>query len=150
MAPIDDAIAEARSQEFPNLTQIAKTHGVNRTTLSRRFRGVTQSKQQGNEYRRFLTIAQEDELIKYINKLSGSGIPPTPRMVQNFAEEMAKKECSKNWVARFTKRHRKELKSIYLTGMDLNRKKAESYANIERYFKLVCGSINCKNGAKNS
>ena len=43
MAPIDEAIAELELlmlEERPTLIFIAKKYGINRSTLSRRFRGV--------------------------------------------------------------------------------------------------------------
>ncbi|KAF2806119.1 uncharacterized protein BDZ99DRAFT_539619 [Mytilinidion resinicola] len=44
MDPLEEAIEEAILTEGKNLTAIAKKHGVDRSTLSRRYHGVTGSK----------------------------------------------------------------------------------------------------------
>jgi AraC-like DNA-binding protein len=49
----------------PNYDAIARRAGLVRTTLSRRFRGVTTSRTEANsEHRQCLTITQEEALIK--------------------------------------------------------------------------------------
>ena len=55
---------------LPNFESMALRAGLTRSTLSRRFRGVTTSRAEANsEYQQCLTIAQEEALIKQINKL---------------------------------------------------------------------------------
>ena len=58
-------------------------------------------------------------------------------MLRNFAAEIGGRLPRKDWPRRFIKRHKDKLKSVYLEGLDLNRKKAKSYSNIKQYFKLV-------------
>ena len=41
-----------------------------------------------SDTRRRLTDVQEETLIKYINKLSDRGLPPTPQIVKTLAEEI--------------------------------------------------------------
>ncbi|KAF2842630.1 hypothetical protein M501DRAFT_1021170 [Patellaria atrata CBS 101060] len=65
MAPIDEALAALRISDDPNITRIAKEYGVNRTTLSRRYRNKTQL------------------LVNYINNVSIRGLAPTPAMHWN-------------------------------------------------------------------
>ena len=40
MSPIEAALADLESQESPNYTATVKKHGIDRSTLSRRYRGV--------------------------------------------------------------------------------------------------------------
>jgi transposase-like protein len=44
MDQIEAALRELTLQDTPNITAVAKKHGCNRATLSRRFRKVTVSK----------------------------------------------------------------------------------------------------------
>ena len=137
MDSIEAALAALDLQESPNYSATARQFNVDRTTLSRRHRGITTSKAAGNEVRRFLSDNQELELIKYVNHLCDRGIPPTPQMLRNFAAEIGGRLPGKDWPGRFVNRHKDKLKSVYLEGLDLNRKKAESYGNIKQYFELV-------------
>ncbi|PMD22505.1 hypothetical protein NA56DRAFT_570416, partial [Hyaloscypha hepaticicola] len=52
-----------------------------------------------------------------INRLINRGIPPTSKMVKNFAKEMIGRKVGKNWVFDFCKRHSSELKSLYLCNI---------------------------------
>ena len=45
MGAIEDAIDDLNSQAKPNITATAKKYGCNRSTLSKRYRGVTGSKE---------------------------------------------------------------------------------------------------------
>jgi hypothetical protein len=138
MAPIDDAVDDLNSQKTPRIAQTAKKYGVNRSTLSRRFHGITKPKAEAIEQQSLLTQQQQSTLVKYINTLSDDGIPPTNAMVRNFAEEIAKRRPGKNWVYRFVNAHSHQLKSGYLSAFDLSRKKADNIYDYELYFKLVC------------
>ena len=86
-----------------------------------------------------LTKQQQKNLVSYINKLTERGIPPTHAMIRNFAHDIYGKWPGKNWVYRFVQAHEKDLKSRYLSGADLSRKKADSAYQYYLYFKLVCG-----------
>ena len=88
-ARIQAAITDLESQERVNYAATAKKWNIDRSTLSRRHRGETGSNQDANSYaRRQLTDTQEKTLIQYINKLSNRGLPPTPQIVKNLAEEI--------------------------------------------------------------
>lgn len=137
MASIEAALAALELQNPPNYAQVAREFGINRSTLSRRHRGLTDSKAASEESHRFLNNNQELKLVEYINHLCDRGIPPTPQMLRNFAADISGNTPSKDWPARFVKRHKNTLKSVYLEGLDLSRKKAESYVGIKRYFELV-------------
>jgi len=96
MEPIEAAIEDLSSQEPPNIAATARKWKVDRTTLSRRWRGVTGSKAEANENLQLLNHQQEETLVNEINWLSERGTPPTPDMVRRFATLISSSEPSKN------------------------------------------------------
>src|SRR4051794_33419514 len=123
MAPIDDALADLKSLkpgESINFTQIAKKYGVNRSTLSRRWRGKSGTVAERVKNTQLLNNAQELQLIEYIKTLYNQGLPPTRAIISNFASEIASKQVGKNWIKRFLKRHLNKLISRWATGIDTN------------------------------
>ena len=91
----------------PNYQAMAKRSGLHRSTLSRRHRCITNSRAESNsETRQCLTTAQEEALIKQINKLSIRNMPPTPQIVKNLAEEICGRKIYKNWTANFVNRYK--------------------------------------------
>jgi hypothetical protein len=137
-ARIKAAIADLESQERINYAATATKWGLKRSTLSRRHRGKTSSRQDANSYtRQQLTDSQEKTLIKYINKLSDRGFPPTPQIVKNLAEEIAGVALGKNWVSRFCGRHQDQLKSVYLRTIDHKRKLADNSQHFKHFYDQV-------------
>lgn len=134
---IEEALAALELQELPNYNRIAEEYGVDRTRLSRRHRGICTSIQEAREFQRLLSTQQETALVNHINRLSEAGIPPTPSMVRVFAFEISQKWPGNHWVARFVEAHKDTLKSAYLYGFDLKRKRADNYYMIKKYFDLV-------------
>lgn len=61
-----DALKLLKLGKKINYTQVAREYSVDRSTLSRRYRG---------ENRRLLNTSQESELIIYIDKLCSKGLP---------------------------------------------------------------------------
>ena len=137
MEAIELALEELRLQDKPNIAATAKKHGIDRSTLSRRFNGKTVSIEESVEVKSLLNNNEQKVLIKEINRLSELGCPPTVPMVSNFAREMSGKEPGINWGYRFVQDHKHELVSVYLKGFDLARKKADSWHELRRYFELV-------------
>jgi len=127
MAPIDEALADLESQDVLNYSATARKYGVCRSTLTRRHKGQTVSKQEFlSEVQQCLNNTQEEVLIRHINLLTDRGMPPTSQIVKNLAEEIIKRPVGKNWVSSFVYRHKDELKSVYLRTMDNLRIKADS------------------------
>ena len=92
MAPIDEAIEDLKSRkegEQFSLREIAKKYSVERSTLGRRWRGVTSSKEEGYAKQQALSPQQEMELVRYIKRLTKRGLPPTREMIRNFSSEVA-------------------------------------------------------------
>ncbi|KAF2031141.1 hypothetical protein EK21DRAFT_63702 [Setomelanomma holmii] len=99
MAPIDEATEDLKSRkegEQFSLREIADKYGVQRSTLGRRWRGVTRSKQEGYADQQALSPQQEMELIRYIEKLKKRGLPPTREMIRNFSSEVAKRQLGES------------------------------------------------------
>ena len=134
---IEAALAAISLQETPNYSQIARDFNVHRLQLYRRHKGLCRSINEAHEYQKLLSNPQQRVLIEHINELSGRGIPPTPSMVRVFAWEISGQWPGNNWVARFVESNRSELKSAYLSGFDLKRKKADNYYLIKKYFEIV-------------
>ena len=112
MNPMEAALASLSSLELrekPHYTQVAKTFGVNRSTLSKRHRGVQGTRAEYLQKQQLLSLIKEQELVKYIERLCARGLPPTQQMVRNFASEIAGKQAGGNWVNRFLKRSKVEL-----------------------------------------
>ena len=141
MDRIDEAIADLRSQEAPNISQTVVKYGIQRSTLSRRWNGVSKKKDIAYDNQRLLTTAQSKALIQYINDLTERGLPPTNAMVRNFAATIAGRRPGPQWISRWLKAHGKELKSGYLTTIDAARKKADSAYYYSLYFELMARKI---------
>ena len=118
-------------------THIAENHGVSRTTLSRAHRGVQVPRHVDVFNNCKLNDQQEDDLVKYIEKLTARHLPPTRSMVQNFASTVAQGRVSESWVTRFLNRYSDRLTSQWTTGMDSNRHNAESEHKYRLYFEFL-------------
>ena len=58
-------------------------------------------------------------------------------MVKNFAEEIIRRAIGKNWVSDFCRRHKSELKSLYLRNIEHLRVKGEYSPTYKLFFNLV-------------
>ncbi|KAF1961809.1 hypothetical protein CC80DRAFT_354622, partial [Byssothecium circinans] len=86
MDPIEEALTALKSLELGekvNISQTAKKYGVERSTLSRRWRGVQGSRAAQYENQRLLNDRQEQELVRYVDRLCERGLPPTRSMLRN-------------------------------------------------------------------
>jgi hypothetical protein len=123
MDAIEAVLEDLKLQDKKNISAVAKLHGVQRSTVSRRWNGVTNP-------------AKVKDLVQYI-KLTENGIPPTPPMVRNFARDIAGKRPGRDWSQRFCKRHKDVLSGGYLTNIDRKRKDANIVPEYEYYFTLA-------------
>ncbi|KAL3712911.1 hypothetical protein TMatcc_001613 [Talaromyces marneffei ATCC 18224] len=140
MASMELALAALRSAdpgEKPNISLVTRTYGVSQSGLYKRFHGVTGSKEEQYDKQRILTTTQSRALIKWINQLTERGLPPTNSMLANFAREISGKEPGKNWASRWLKAHSDKVISRYSTGLDSDRKKADSAYKYALYFELI-------------
>jgi hypothetical protein len=137
MAPIDDAIAFLRVSNDRNIAAVARRFNVNRSTLSKRFRGKAGSVARRIEGRRLLTNKQEQGLVKQIQRLCEWCLPPIPAMVRTWVSLICGSEPGKNWSADFKRRHESILGCRYLNTLDLERHKAESEPSFRQHFNIL-------------
>ena len=106
--------------------------------LRRRFIGQSTTIEEANSksHQKLISI-QEEALIEHVNKLTDRGIPPTPQILKNIAEELAKTKLGYNWVACFCRRHHSHLASVYLRTIDHKRKIADNSHHFRLFFNLV-------------
>jgi hypothetical protein len=78
--------------------QIARKYGVAVLTLSQRHRGVLSSRAIKAQNQQALHPQQEQELLRYIERLTRQGLPPTRPMIRRFASSIARKELGVHWV----------------------------------------------------
>ena len=96
MDDIDEALKSLQLHNNPNVSAVAEQYYVDRSTLSRRFRGVTYSHVVKCQNQGLLSPAQEKSLVQYINKLTETGIPPTVLIVHNFVYNIVGKRPGKS------------------------------------------------------
>jgi Tc5 transposase DNA-binding domain len=135
---INAALDALDSQTVLNYAAAARAHNIDRTTLSRRYKGKTVSRAEANStYRQRLNDVQEDTLLRYIDTLTDRHIPPTSQNVRNLAEEILKGLVGKNWIGYFLKRHVDRIDSHYLRPLDRARASAESIPLFKHFYTLV-------------
>ncbi|CAE7021561.1 HTH Tnp Tc5 domain containing protein [Pyrenophora teres f. teres] len=140
MAPIDDAVEDLKSRdsgEHFTLAEVAKKYQVNRSTLGRRWRGVTASREDGYLNQEALNQQQELELIQYIMRLTERGLSRTREIIRDFSSKIAHRQLSDRWVSRFITRHQIHLISQWTTAMDHTRHLADSESKYRLYFELL-------------
>src|SRR6266487_6348945 len=96
-ARIVAAIRDIQSGAIRDYSKAAEKHEVDRTTISKRIRGLTKSKKDSLSFWcQCLTDSQEEVLIERINSLTDRGMPLTSYIVENLAREIKGKEVGKN------------------------------------------------------
>ena len=135
---LEAALENLTLQDVPNFKRTARIYGTVESTLRRRYKRQTVSKQKTNSmYKQRLTDAQENSLIRQINVLTDREIPPTPSMIKNFAEEMLKDSMKKNWTNEFVRRYNDQLKNLYLKNFDKNRMQFEYLSIFKQFYNLI-------------
>jgi hypothetical protein len=137
---IQEAIEYLESREAGDKSlyrEVAKMFGVDQMTLSQRHRGVQRSHRTQAQHQLVLSPQQEEELVKYIERCTRNGLPPTRCMLQNFGSAVAKWEVSDSWVTRFLHCHAGKLTTKWSAGMDRERHLADSKPKYEMYFNLL-------------
>ena len=69
MAPIDEAITFLKSSDNLNISEVARKFKIERSTLSKHFRGKRGSLTKANETKQLLTNKQEVVLMNHIQRL---------------------------------------------------------------------------------
>jgi hypothetical protein len=144
MGAIKDAIEAIESREPGepfSYRKIAAIYGCSHSALSRRHRSVSTSRSTKAQNQQALHPQQELELLRYIERLTRQGLPPTRPMILRFASDIAKKELGKGWIDRYIKRHKVDLISRWATGIDRSRHQADSHLKYSLYFELLRSKI---------
>jgi hypothetical protein len=131
------AIDALEPGEKINYTKISNQYGVVRSTLARRHQHLSSTCAIRQENQQALHPHQEQELLRYIERLTRQGLPPTRPMIRRFASDIAKRELGKAWVDRYIKRHQIDLISRWATGIDRARHQADSISKYTLYFSLL-------------
>ena len=135
---MEAALKACNDQKNPCYTSTANLYGVERSRLSKTYRGKQQSRE---DYNRFfngkLSKAQEDHLCDYIDELTKRSIAPTHAMLRTWAYEISAIPVGRNWPYRFVQRHGDRVKSMYLKGIESACTKADSEFEYSRWFELV-------------
>jgi hypothetical protein len=100
-----EAMEREEEEEEIGYVGVAKTYGINESTLRRRHQGKCTTRAEAAQMRQKLNPKQEEKLCKYIDTLTERALPSTRMMVTSFASQICKKEVGVNWVSRFLKRH---------------------------------------------
>jgi hypothetical protein len=140
MTPIETALAELDSLSSDGrftYTDVAKRHGVERSTLRRRHQAITEPRTVKVMKQQQLTPEQELELVSWINDETKAGMPPLGGLVREKASLLAGKEVGEGWVYRFLQRQDQYLISKWATGMDRVRHQADSESKYKDYFTFV-------------
>lgn len=137
VASMEAARAELNSSESSCIAAVARKHGIKRTTLSRRRKGVTTTRAQAAEDKRSLNNQQEQQLIKHIRQLCDRCLPPTPAIVVNIASHPAGRMPGGKWCSLFVKRHKDRLDSRYLNSLDIERHQPDSLTSCEQFFSIL-------------
>jgi hypothetical protein len=144
MGAIEDAIKaiELREPGEPfSYRRIAAIYGCSHAALSQRHQSVSTSRSTKAQNQQALHPQQELELLRYIERLTRQGLPPTRPMILRFASDIAKKELGKGWIDRYIKRHQVDLISRWTTGIDCSRHQADSQLKYSLYFNLLRSKI---------
>jgi hypothetical protein len=126
-----------RTEKLQKKPPILPPPGVDRTTLSRRHQGLQRPRDKEQRERQLHNPQQELELVRYIERCTKRGLPPTQEMVANFASAVAKWEVSESWVTRFLSHHADELTTKWSARIDGYRHEADSRERYEWYFDLL-------------
>ncbi|KAJ5261209.1 hypothetical protein N7478_008091 [Penicillium angulare] len=107
---MEEAVGYASTLKKPNLTQIAEEYAISYYTLYRRVRQKSTPRIQRKPQNKALNDVQEKALSFWIRSLDEAFIPPTPNIIEQWANlTLARSGTSdrtvgKNWVYRFIQR----------------------------------------------
>src|SRR3954447_21401901 len=113
---ISEALEILRKNPKQKIKPLARQFGVDYQRLRRRVLGGTSQLNRRPAHKR-LTEDQERAIILWMNDLDDRGIPPTVRMIQNYADKVLQNmhpgadnppQLGDRWVYRFLKRLPKE------------------------------------------
>jgi hypothetical protein len=127
---LNKAVAIARSQKKPNIARIARENNVSYTTLRDRVKKPKTPATPTTSKKNLLKPYQEKALINWVLQMRNWHLPPTPLIIQAWANqalarEGSEKRASKMWPYRFEARVSVDL------GLAPVRQKTKEYRRIQ-------------------
>ena len=104
------AYESAKCEEKPNISKIAREYGVSQRILYDRVKKGATARSARKPVNKVLDCAQEEALTRWIVQLNNWNMPPTPRLIEAWANRSLtragkpEQKVSKMWVYRFIKR----------------------------------------------
>ncbi|KAJ5267694.1 transcriptional regulator family: Centromere protein B DNA-binding region [Penicillium angulare] len=111
---MEEAIGYISTLEKPNLSRIAEEYGISPKVLWTRVRKNSTPRNQRKPTNKALNDTQEAALMYWIKSLDDAFIPPTPNIIEQWANMSLARSATpdrtvgKNWVYRFMKRFSKD------------------------------------------
>ncbi|KZZ95587.1 DDE superfamily endonuclease, CENP-B-like protein [Ascosphaera apis ARSEF 7405] len=104
------AIASLENGESPSIAKAALAFNVNRTTLSRRYKGQTLCHEESHQHLQRLSPPQEKYLTDWIIDLDRRGLPPSYLRVKEMAKRILHEsgddeDLGANWIRGYRKRN---------------------------------------------
>ena len=149
-ARIEKAIKMLKHPQIPeegNINYVAKQYALDRCTLSRRYRGVSQNRVASHVHQQVLTPGEEQSLVEFCHLKEKVFIPIKPRLLKSMAADLVEDRTGakvpgpgKDWLGAFLRRN---------SSLRLTRKKplkevrvfASQPAVLESFFEVVCGAL---------
>ena len=147
-ARMQEAIEAHQKAKKKNITKIAATYKVSRTTLNLRVNG-RKSRRESLQHRQALSPAEEYELVRWISKLTITGYAPRHPLVRQMAESIRKRRTrpvndetielvqypplGEIWVRNFLDRH-SHLKTVVGKTIESSRIEGTTHAVLQPWF----------------
>lgn len=102
---IQQALEALRNQEFPSIRAAARGYNVPESTLRTRLKGV-QNRRTTHEYRKRLSVRQQEFLVEWILEQEAQGFPPSHARARDMATRILRmngdsQELGKKWIHKF-------------------------------------------------
>lgn len=125
----------------PNLSKIAREHGVDHQRLRRRLKNV--NARPCCSVNKSLNPAQKQELVDWILRYSDRGFPLRPIIILNKASEIRRliypeaPNFHRSWISRLINQFSDQLKNQISSCIDMERTTAVSATSLKLYFDRV-------------
>jgi hypothetical protein len=135
---LERTLLEVANTKAPIYAAIARKHHVDRSTLSRRARGVQVSRAVSiQNTSRLLSNAQEEVILQKMETLTNKGIYLASRTIRNTIEAIVGHTIGKNWVGDFLTHYKERIKSINLVGFNQARIIADNSEIINQFYTNI-------------
>jgi hypothetical protein len=133
---IQQACSALENKTHRSIRAAALAFNIPKSTLRRRYQGISTARKQAHEKDRHLNQAQEDVLCEWIAHLAATAHPISKRTIRPKVQALCGKRPSNSWIRRFLKRH-PDLCLGRPSGLDPKRAQAFNPATVKDYFNLL-------------